>query len=215
MPDTWVAAEPIQDLSVAPTIRLEPLETRHAADLFAAAEPRLFLHSMQNPAEWSVRGFEEEMARVKAVPGVVAFAMVLNSGERAGRAIGRTTFMDIRPEHRGLEIGRTWISRAFQGTRVNPEAKYLMLRHAFERLTPTAIRVQITTSGTNLHSQRAIEKLGARREGVLRDARLMPAFAACPGREAPLLRDWVFYSVLAAEWPAAKERLRERLGLVR
>lgn len=213
MPDAlaWVGATTLHDPLLTPTIRLEPLDHRHAPDLFAAADPTLFLHSMQNPPEWSIRGFEREMDTIKAIPGVVAFAMVLASGPRAGAAIGRSTFMDIRPEHRGLEIGRTWIARPYHGTRVNPEAKYLMLRHAFESLSPTAIRVQITTSGTNLHSQHAIEKLGATREGVLRDARTMPPFPECPGREQPLLRDWVFYSILAREWPPVKARLEARL----
>lgn len=210
----WVMPVTLHDPRRTSGVHLEPLHARHAPDLLAAAEPELFRHSMQNPPEWSVAGFESELTKVIATPGVVAFAIIADDGPRAGRAIGRTTFMDIRPEHRGLEIGRTWISRAYQGTAVNPSIKYLMLRHAFEVLSPTAIRVQITTSGTNLHSQRAIEKLGAVREGVLRDARIMPPFCTppgLPGREAPVTRDWVFYSILAAEWPAAKERLEARL----
>jgi RimJ/RimL family protein N-acetyltransferase len=171
-----------------------------------------------------VGGFEAEMEKVKALPGVVAFAIVLADGDgaagsvraagsdRAGagreRAIGRTTYMDIKPEHRGLEIGRTWIGRAYHGTRVNPEAKYLMLRHAFESLTPTAIRVQITTSGTNLHSQAAIAKLGAVREGALRKARIMP-----PGldRTEAAVRDWVHFSIVDDEWAGVKRGLEERL----
>ncbi len=226
MPDApWVSPVTLHDPAFTPTVRLEPLEARHAADLFAAADPELFRHSMQNPPEWSARGFELEMEKVKATPGVMAFAIVLAAettgasgvaGKRlaAGAAIGRTTYMDIRPEHKGLEIGRTWIARPFHGTRVNPEIKYLMLRHAFERLSPAAIRVQITTNGTNLHSQRAIEKLGAVREGVHRDARIMPPFCTPPGlsgREGPQVRDWVIYSILAAEWAGVKRRLEARL----
>ncbi|MBL8757949.1 MAG: GNAT family N-acetyltransferase [Phycisphaerae bacterium] len=219
----WVEAVELHDAELTPTVRLVPLERRHAGELFALADPELFRHSMQNPPEWSVHGFELEMEKVKATPGVVAFAIVLARGEggvEAGRAIGRTTYMDIRPEHRGLEIGRTWIARRFHGSRVNPEIKFLMLRQAFEALTPTALRVQITTGGTNLHSQRAIEKLGAVREGVLRDARLMPPLPAMPdgsrlaGREETVVRDWVFYSVLAREWSApggVRDRLIARL----
>lgn len=211
MSTAWVTPVTLRG-DPARSIRLEPLEARHAPDLFAAADPGLFRHSMQNPDEWSVRGFEREMERVKATPGVVALAMVLDSGPEAGRAIGRSTFMDIRPEHRGLEIGRTWIARRFHGTRVNPEAKFLMLRHAFESLSPPAVRVQITTNEANLHSQRAIEKLGAVREGLLRDSRIVGAFPDCPGREAPALRGWVYYSILAAEWPAVKQGLETRLA---
>lgn len=186
-------------------VRLVPLEARHAADLFGLADKDLFTHSMQGPDEWSVRGFEREFEKVLALPASVALAIVLAD---TGCAVGRTTFMDIKPEHRGLEIGRTWIARAYHGTRVNPEAKYLMLRHAFERLSPTAIRVQLTTNGTNLHSQAAIEKLGAVREGTLRKARIMPPAL---DRTEALVRDWVHFSVVDDEWPGVKARLEERL----
>jgi N-acetyltransferase len=201
----WVADTTLTCPGMVRTIRLEPLEKRHAPDLLAAADKELFRHSMQAPGEWSARGFEAELERVKALPGVIAFAIVL---AESGRAIGRTTFMDIRPEHRGLEIGRTWIGRAHHGTRVNPEAKYLMLRHAFEVLSPAAVRVQITTNITNLHSQAAISKLGAVREGVMRKSRVLgPAL----DRAETLVRDWVYYSIVDDEWPRVKAGLEERL----
>lgn len=164
---------------------------------------------MQGPGEWSVRGFEEELERVNSLPGVVAFAIVLAEGADTGRAIGRTTFMDIKPEHRGIEIGRTWIARAHHGTRVNPEAKYIMLRHAFEHLTPPAVRVQITTNATNLHSQSAIAKLGAVKEGVLRKSRIMPPTL---DRTDTLVRDWVVFSIIDDEWPGVRARLEARLA---
>lgn len=206
---SWVKPTILECPGIVRSIRLVPLETRHAADLYAVADQELFRHSSQGPLEWSVRGFEAEMEKVKSLPGVVAFAIIHVGGQHDGRAIGRTTFMDIKPEHRGLEIGRTWIARAYHGTRVNPEAKYLMLRHAFESLSPTAIRVQITTSGTNLHSQAAIAKLGAVREGVLRKARIMPPTLV--NAEASV-RDWVHFSIVDDEWPRVKARLEERLG---
>lgn len=205
---TWIAPVVLSDSELAPSIRLEPLERRHAADLFAAADPALFTHTMQAPREWSVKGFEDELVSVASLPGVVALAIVLADGPNRGRAIGRTTFMEIRPEHRSIEIGRTWIGRAHHGGRVNPAAKYLMLRHAFEQLSPPAIRVQLTTNITNLHSQAAISKLGAVREGVLRKSRIMPPAL---DRTESLVRDWVVFSILAEEWPAAKSRLEERL----
>jgi RimJ/RimL family protein N-acetyltransferase len=208
-PSTWVKPTILGPGDIARSIRLEPLERRHARGLFTAADRELFRHTMQAPPEWSVRGFEIEMEKVTSLPDVVAFAIVLASGPDAGSAIGRTTFMDIKPEHRGLEIGRTWIGRAHHGTRVNPEAKYLMLRHAFESLSPAAIRVQITTNGTNLHSQAAIAKLGAVREGVLRNARIMPPSL---DRPEPAVRDWVFFSILAEEWPGVRQRLEQRLN---
>lgn len=206
---TWVEPVTLECPGVVSTIRLEPLHARHAPDLFAAADRELFRHSMQGPGEWSVRGFEMEMEKVMALPGVVAFAMVLAGGPQRGRAIGRTTFMDIKPEHRGLEIGRTWIGRAHHGTRVNPEAKYLMLRHAFETLSPTAVRVQITTNITNLHSQTAIAKLGAVREGVLRKSRVLPPTL---DRAETVVRDWVVFSIVDDEWAWVKKRLEARLA---
>jgi ribosomal-protein-alanine N-acetyltransferase len=204
----WVRPCTLEFPEVCRTIRLEPLRSAHAEDLFAIADRDLFTHTAQRPAEWSVRGFAEEFERVAAMPATVAFAMVLRE---TGCAVGRTTFMDIKPENRGLEIGRTWIGRAYHGARVNPEAKYLMMRHAFEALSPTAIRVQITTNGTNLHSQAAIAKLGAVREGVLRKARIMPA-----GLDRPeaLVRDWVVFSIVDDEWPAVRASLEARLAMM-
>lgn len=188
-------------------VRLEPLELRHAPELFAAADAELFRFTPQMPPEWSALGFERDIERVCGLANVVAFAIVLRE---TGRAIGRTTYMDIQAANRGVEIGRTWISRAWQGTRVNPECKFLMLRHAFERLTPTALRVQLCTGGTNLHSQRAIAKLGAVREGVLRNHRVVPS-----GPEpdaAPMVRDTVVFSILPSEWPGVRAGLMKRMG---
>jgi N-acetyltransferase len=188
-------------------VRLEPLEPRHAADLHAVADPELFRFTPQMPAEWSVAGFEHEISKVCALIDVVAFAII---HVESGRAIGRTTFMDIRAPHRGLEIGRTWIGRAFQGTRVNPEIKFLMLRHAFEGLWPPAVRAQLCTGGNNLHSQRAIAKLGAVREGELRHFRIVPSG---PEPTSPLmLRSTVVFSILAEEWPKVREGLVARMG---
>ena len=189
------------------TVRLEPLEKRHAPGLLAAAEPALFRFTPQMPDEWTVAGFEKQIDGLNAMKDVVPFAMV---HAESGEVIGRTTYMDIIPFSRGLEIGRTWIARAHQGTRVNPEAKFLMLRHAFETLTPAAIRVQLCTGGPNLHSQHAIAKLGAIREGGLRNHRIVPDG---PDVTAPhILRDTVVFSILPAEWPTVKRGLIKRIG---
>ncbi len=181
-------------------VRLEPLHQRHAPGLLAAASPDLFRFTPQGPPEWSVAGFESNIARFTAVPDLVPFAITLRD---SGEVIGRTTYMEIRPAHRGLEIGNTWISRAHQGTRVNPDMKLIMMRHAFESLA--AIRVQLKTGHTNLHSQRAIAKLGAVREGVLRNHMIEPGGT---------FRDTVVFSITAGEWPTVKEGLEARLRAI-
>jgi len=134
------------------------------------------------------------------LPDVVAFTIV---HQPSNQIIGRTTFMDIHPQHRGVEIGRTWIARQHQGTAVNPEMKYLMMRHAFE--DKDAIRVCCKTGLNNVHSQRAIAKLGALREGVLRNHMILPDGS---------YRDTVVFSVINAEWPAVRQNLERRLGYV-
>ena len=203
---SWVAPTLLEWPEVARTIRLVPLSTSHAVDLFGAADPELFRFTPKRPAEWSVRGFEMDIDRVNSLPGTAAFAII---HLQSGKAIGRSTYMEVRPEFRGLEIGRTWISRPYHGTRVNPEAKYLMLRHAFEALSPTALRVQITTQGSNLHSQAAIAKLGAVREGVLRKASFLPA---TPERPTSVIQDRVVFSIVDEEWPTVKVQLEGRIS---
>lgn len=179
-------------------VRLEPLTLDHAAGLLAVATPDLFTLSPQKPAPWTEEGMRAELGGVLALRDCVAFAAILLG---TGAPIGRTTYMDIRPSHRGLEIGRTWIAASHHGTRVNPEMKFLMLRHAFETLG--AMRVQLKTDARNLHSQRAIAKLGAVREGVLRKHMILPD---------GVVRDTVLFSITDDEWPGVKERLIGRLG---
>ena len=118
----------------------------------------------------------------------------------SGRVAGATRYLNIMPKDRGLEIGGTWYGPEFQRTPVNTECKYLLLRQAFEMLG--CIRVQLKTDLRNERSQRAIERLGAVREGVLRNHMILP-----DGR----YRHSVFYSILDTEWPAVKKRLEEML----
>jgi RimJ/RimL family protein N-acetyltransferase len=123
----------------------------------------------------------------------VPFAII----ERASNtAIGSTRYMDIQRENRGLEIGWTWLARPYWRTAINTECKYLLLRHAFEHVG--AIRVQLKTDLRNERSQQAIARLGAVREGVLREHRIM---------HGGYRRSSVYFSLLEREWPAAKARL--------
>jgi RimJ/RimL family protein N-acetyltransferase len=118
----------------------------------------------------------------------------------SGRVAGATRYLNIMPQDRGLEIGGTWYGSEFQRTVVNTECKYLLLRHAFETLG--CIRVQLKTDLRNERSQRAIERIGAVKEGVLRNHMILP-----DGR----IRHSVFYSILETEWPEVKKRLEEML----
>lgn len=118
-----------------------------------------------------------------------------------GRVVGSTRYMDIQPASKGVEVGWTWYARSVWGTVVNPECKFLLLRHAFEDWG--AIRVQLKTDDKNLHSQNAILKLGAKFEGRLRNHRF---------RRDGTIRDSMMYSITKEEWPAVREGLLKRVG---
>lgn len=180
-------------------VRLEPLSEQHRADLEAAAaeDPSAFAYmALSIPADGWDAWFSE------AVPGVadgqyVAWATVELA---SGRAVGSTRFGDIDVPSERLEIGWTWLAPSRWRTALNTEAKLLQLTHAFDELG--AGRVALKTDGRNERSQRAIERLGAVREGVLR------RHLAVGGG---FIRDTVYYSILREEWPAVRDRLRARL----
>lgn len=177
-------------------VRLEPLGPQHAEDLYVAAqEPRTWRHMPVDPSGSleDMRAWIADALRDREAGTQLPFAIV----ERAtGHAIGSTRYLTISPRDRGLEIGWTWLATRAQRTAVNTECKYLLLRHAFETLG--AVRVQIKTDGRNDISQRAIERLGAVREGVLRKHLLV---------QNGYIRDTVMYSILDSEWPSVKARL--------
>lgn len=181
-----------------PALRLEPLTLAHVPRLWPQVDPEIFRHTLEVPRDASYEGFEGWMRAVLEAPDSMAWALVLRA---TGEAVGVSGYLEIRPPHRGLEVGRTWIGKAHQGTRVNPESKHLLLGHAFEALG--AVRVQLKTDLNNLRSQAAIAKLGARREGVLRRYQT---------RSNGTVRDTVVYSILAEEWPAVKAGLEARLA---
>jgi RimJ/RimL family protein N-acetyltransferase len=179
------------------TVRLEPLTPAHAADLNAHAHPDIFTY-YAGPTELSVPGFEAWITMMNAATDRQMFATIhLTSGQ----AIGVTSFMEIRPAHRGLEIGFTWTAKAHQGTKVNPESKYLLLEHAFE--VHDAIRVQLKTDSRNAQSRAAILKLGASFEGILRNHMVLGDGT---------FRHTAMFSILPEEWPDVKQKLRQRLA---
>ena len=121
--------------------------------------------------------------------------------QATGQVIGSTRYLDIRRPHRALEIGWTWLGTSFQRTEANTEAKFLLLQHAFEGLG--AIRVQLKTDERNIRSQRAIERIGASREGVHRKQMVL---------WDGFVRNAVFYSITDDEWPLVKSRFQKRLS---
>ena len=183
-------------------VRLEPLEPSHAPGLFAALS--------FDPSVWRFRtvacpqtlaDMEARIAsdlRAQREGEVVVFTQVEVD---SGRPAGTTSYMNISRRDGGLEVGSTWLGKPWQRTGLNTEAKYLLLRHAFEGLG--AVRVQLKTDSRNAQSRAAIERLGAVCEGVLRKHIRMPD---------GFLRDTVLYSIIDSEWPAVKARLEGLLS---
>jgi RimJ/RimL family protein N-acetyltransferase len=189
-------------------VRLVPLAREHAEDLFEAGREAAIWRWMPNSPPRSVddmRAWIDEALRELALNAQVPFAILRRPEDSAGgraseRAVGSTRFLDIRRAHRGLEIGWTWIALEQQRSAVNTECKRLLLAHAFEDLG--AVRVQLKTDARNLPSQRAIERIGAVREGVLRRHMVVTD---------GFVRDSVLYSITDLEWPGVRARLDEFL----
>lgn len=184
-------------------VRLEPLSLDHAVGLLLAADEETFGFLPTRPDQWDTGGFRHYVEKLIRLPNHQAFAVI---SLKTGRVVGSTSYADIRHEHRGLEIGYSWLSPAERGGPVNPEMKRLMLAHVFENRVFTrgpAIRVMLKTDLLNERSQRAIARIGAVREGVLRNHMIMP-----DGR----IRDTVMYSIMDIEWPAVREGLDRRLA---
>jgi RimJ/RimL family protein N-acetyltransferase len=186
-------------------VRLEPLTIRHAPDLARATEEDRSSYGFTLVPR--AAGVEAYLSAQLARDGLTPFAQVRT---RDGRAVGCTAFWDPRTwpgrdDLRAIEVGWTWLGASAQGTGINAEAKLLLFTYAFETLG--VARVDLKTDARNTRSRRAIERLGAHFEGVLR--RWSPSWA--PGEEG-LLRDSAIFSVVAAEWPAVKTALAARLA---
>jgi RimJ/RimL family protein N-acetyltransferase len=180
-------------------VTLEPLHAGHRPGLLAVAlHPDIWrwtIDRLENEAD--LRAWLEVALAEQAEGRSLPYAIV----ERAsGRVVGSTRFGDLDSENRRVEIGWTWIAPAWQRTVINTEAKYLMLRHAFEEWG--CHRVALKTDVLNLRSRRAIERLGAQEEGVFRKYQRSQG-----GR----MRDSIMYSILDSEWPDVKSGLERRL----
>jgi RimJ/RimL family protein N-acetyltransferase len=183
-------------------VRLVPIRHEHAELFCEAAKDdlenifRWIPYAMRTVADFQLlvkKAFEEQERGESVV-----FATIERSSEKV---IGSTRFMNIDSVNRRVEIGSTWIAPAWQRTAINTEAKYLMLRHAFE--VWQCIRVELKTDALNRKSRNAILRIGAKEEGTLRKH-----LVTWTGR----IRDSVYFSILDSEWPEAKARLEAMLA---
>jgi len=185
-------------------VRLEPMTHERAGEIAAAlanaaADGALWESKVTTiPRPEGMRAYvDQALAELDA--GV---SMPFVTVDRAsGKIVGTTRYMNIEAPHRRLEIGTTWLAQAAQRTALNTEAKYLMLRHAFETLG--CIAVDLRTHEKNLQSRAAIERIGAKLDGVLRHHRIMPDGS---------VRNTASYSIVDAEWPAVKARLEQAMA---
>lgn len=194
------------DLEVKPVVltghhvRLEPMTEEHAPALAEIGVGQTFwdfmLYGNMNAVTDMKNWVLDILSRAEKGTDLPFVAIHLASG----RVAGATRYLNIMPKDRGLEVGGTWYGPEFQRTAVNTECKYLLLQHAFETLG--CIRVQLKTDLRNERSQKAIERIGAVKEGVLRNHMILP-----DGR----FRHSVFYSVLDTEWSGVKTKLEEML----
>ncbi|MBW4021806.1 MAG: GNAT family N-acetyltransferase [Proteobacteria bacterium] len=187
---------PIQPVTLAGRhVRLEPLSPAHHDGLVAAAQDgalwRLWYTSVPDP-----EGMAAEITRRLGLQAAGAMAPFTVFSEPDGRIAGMTTYMNIDASNRRVEIGSTWYARRVQRSGLNTEAKRLLLGHAFETLD--CVAVEFRTHFLNHQSRRAIERLGAKLDGILR----------CHQRAKDgTLRDTCVYSVIAPEWPAVRSHL--------
>lgn len=181
-------------------VRLEPLSLEHHAGLCAVGLDEELWRWIPQPV-----GTPDEMREYIAIAlkaqeqgSALPFATI----DRArGKVIGSTRFGNIDRTNRHVEIGWTWLGVAWQRTAANTEAKFLMLRHAFETLG--CLRVELKTDSLNEKSRKAILRIGAKEEGVFRNH-----MTTSTGR----IRHSVYYSIIDSEWPAVKARLQEKLS---
>lgn len=179
-------------------VELVPLRPEEHADaLFDATPPDTFALFLNRPTEWTRDAFRRWIEARAQAERAVMFAVV---DRASGRVVGSTSYLDIDEANRSVEIGSTWYTPQARGTRVNPECKLLLLRHAFEGMG--CLRVTLKTDARNLRSQRAMAGIGAVREGTLRAHRVMDDGTA---------RDTVYFGVTAGEWPRVRRLLESRL----
>lgn len=181
-------------------VRLEPLTVGHLDPLVAIGlEEDLWRWTVSRiRTRDDMRAYMEEAFEAQAQGAALPFVTV---DRAANQVVGSTRFANIDRPHRRAEIGWTWIASRWQRTAINTEAKYLMLRHAFE--TWGCIRIELKTDALNARSRAAILRIGATEEGTFRNHMIT---------ESGRFRDTVYFSLLDREWPEVKRRLEARLA---
>lgn len=177
-------------------VRLGPLRPDHRAEMEATLQ--------SDPDNWMIQSvsalgshFENYWRMMIDTPHRITLAAF---DQTTGHMAGTSSFFDIDPQHRTLEVGYTWFRPECRGTAINAETKLLMLSQAFDA---GALRIQFSVSAANTRSQAAVLKLGAKKEGVLRRHRITWTGAS---------RDTVLFSIIAEEWDEVREKLKSRLG---
>lgn len=197
----------IEEMRVAPVtlegryVRLEPLTHAHIDALTAVGLDADLWRWIPVPVRTreEMATYVETALREQASGMALPFVQVEKS---SGQVIGSTRYGNIERTHHRLEIGWTWVAREWQRTAINTEAKYLLLRHAFETLR--CMRVELKTDSLNERSRAAILRIGAREEGIFRNHMIT---------ESGRVRHSVYFSIVDAEWPQVKSRLEARLSL--
>jgi RimJ/RimL family protein N-acetyltransferase len=177
-------------------VRLEPLRLEHVGQLYSVSQEPIIWRYMPYRQPATVQDIEHWIRIALRAQDEGKELPFVTIGRETGCVIGSTRYLNIMPHDRGLEIGSTWLTGTARRTGINTECKYLLLGHAFETLR--AIRVQFKTDTRNETSWRAIERLGAVKEGVLRNHMIMPD---------GYYRHSVYYSILDSEWPTIKAKL--------
>jgi RimJ/RimL family protein N-acetyltransferase len=181
-------------------VNLEPLDHRHCDELIEAVKDGALwtLWYTPIPKPEDMKAEIDRRLALQAAGSMLPFAVIDNT---TGQAVGMTTYMDADPANRRVEIGSTWYRKRVQRTQLNTQCKLLLLAHAFETLN--CIAVEFRTHIFNHQSRAAIERLGAKLDGILRNHRI-----ASNGT----LRDTCVYSIIASEWPTVKAHLSWELS---
>ncbi len=193
---SWISAVTLSD----DVVELAPLKLSHESDLMEAAKDgelwRLWYTMVPKPEDMGAE--IERRLELQEAGSMIAFAII---DKASGKAVGMTTYMNIDGANRRLEIGSTWNRKSVQGSGLNRRCKLLLLRHAFDDLD--CIAVEFCTHFFNRQSRTAIEGLGAKLDGVLRNHKLLPDGS---------LRDTCVYSIICSEWPTVKNHLIYQVG---